>query len=58
MHQTVMLGGYSRVDSWIETILNQLRFPNPTNEDVLPTAAVYVETVAKLVLDREQQGSA
>ncbi|KAF2176959.1 hypothetical protein K469DRAFT_810664, partial [Zopfia rhizophila CBS 207.26] len=61
MHQTVMLGGHvlrwSRVDSWMKTVLSQLRFPNTTNEDVLPTAAVYVETVAKLVLDREQQGS-
>ncbi|KAF2686239.1 hypothetical protein K458DRAFT_278398, partial [Lentithecium fluviatile CBS 122367] len=46
---TLMVGGHilrwSRVDSWMEIILNQLRFPNTTNEDLSESAPVYVEAV-------------
>jgi hypothetical protein len=58
---TFLLGGHimrwSRVDSMMEIVLNQLRFPDTTNEDLLPSAKVYVETVIALVSDLQRQGS-
>ncbi|KAF2787533.1 hypothetical protein K505DRAFT_287767 [Melanomma pulvis-pyrius CBS 109.77] len=59
-HQTLLVGGHvlrwSRVDSWIQVVLNQLRYPNSTNEELLPSAPVYVETVAHLIEDRRSLG--
>jgi hypothetical protein len=59
---TLMLGGHilrwSRVDSWMEIVLNQLRFPDSTNEDLLLSAPTYVKTVAQLILDQKDLGRA
>lgn len=59
-HPTLMLGGHvlrwSRVDVWMEIVLNQLRFPNTTNEDPLPSAPVYVETVSQLISSERNHG--
>ncbi|KAF2647718.1 hypothetical protein K491DRAFT_291679 [Lophiostoma macrostomum CBS 122681] len=61
-HPTLMLGGHilrwSRINSWIRIVLDQLRFPNRTNEDVQPLAPVYVEAVAQLVSDQKDLGRA
>jgi hypothetical protein len=60
-YQTLLVGGHvlrwSRIDSWIEIVLNQLRFPNATNEDLLPSAPAYVEAVAQLVLEQQSLGN-
>lgn len=60
-YQTLLVGGHvlrwSRIDSWIEIVLNQLRFPNSTNEDLLPSASAYVEAVAQLVSEQQSLGS-
>jgi hypothetical protein len=60
-HQTLLVGGHvlrwSRIDSWIEIVLNQLRFPNATNEDLLLSAPAYVEAVAQLVSEQLSLGS-
>ncbi|KAL5374888.1 hypothetical protein PMIN06_013071 [Paraphaeosphaeria minitans] len=54
--QTLLLGGHimrwSCVGSWIRTVLNQLRFPDATNEDLLPAAPAYVEAVAQLLVEQ------
>ena len=56
-HQTLLVGGYvlrwSCIDLWMEIMLNQLRFPNATNEDLLPSAPAYVEAVAQLVSEQQ-----
>ncbi|KAF1952747.1 hypothetical protein CC80DRAFT_571449 [Byssothecium circinans] len=41
----------------IEIVLNQLRFPNATNEDLLPSAPAYVEAVTQLVSEQQSLGS-
>ncbi|KAF2728558.1 hypothetical protein EJ04DRAFT_392314, partial [Polyplosphaeria fusca] len=55
-HPTFMLGGHilrwSRIELWMEIVLNQLKFPDTSNEDLLPSGSVYVETIAGLVRDR------
>jgi hypothetical protein len=38
-------------------VLNQLRFPNATNEDLLLSAPAYVEAVAQLVSEQLSLGS-
>ncbi|PSN58673.1 hypothetical protein BS50DRAFT_641572, partial [Corynespora cassiicola Philippines] len=57
---TLMLGGHvlrwSRVDSWMEIVVNQLRFPNTTNEDLLPHARVYAETIERLIAEQKNLG--
>ncbi|KAJ4285971.1 hypothetical protein N0V90_013537 [Kalmusia sp. IMI 367209] len=54
--QTLLLGGHimrwSRIGSWIRILLNQLKFPDSTNEDVLPSAPTYVEAVAQLLKEQ------
>ncbi|PSN59241.1 hypothetical protein BS50DRAFT_580118 [Corynespora cassiicola Philippines] len=59
-HPTLMLGGHvlrwSRVDSWMEIVVNQLRFPNTTNEDLLPHARVYAETIERLIAEQKNLG--
>ncbi|KAF9733857.1 hypothetical protein PMIN04_013076 [Paraphaeosphaeria minitans] len=54
--QTLLLGGHimrwSCVGSWIQIVLNQLRFPDATNEDLLPAAPAYVEAVAQLLVEQ------
>jgi hypothetical protein len=54
--QTLLLGGHiirwSCVGSWIRIVLNQLRFPDATNEDLLPAAPTYVEAVAQLLVEQ------
>jgi hypothetical protein len=47
---------WSRVVSMMEIGLNQLRFPDTTNEELQPLAKVYVETVANLVADQVCHG--
>jgi hypothetical protein len=37
-------------------VLNQLRFPNATNEDLLPSAPTYVEAAAQLVSEQLSLG--
>ena len=58
--QTLALGGHilrwSCLDIWIKTILDQLRHPNITNEEIQPTVEQYVRAVASLVLDRQRRG--
>ncbi|OCL13859.1 hypothetical protein AOQ84DRAFT_309856 [Glonium stellatum] len=60
--QTLLLGGHilrwSRVDLWMETVLNQLKFPNTTNEDVLPLTPKYVRTIADLIENKKKLGRA
>ncbi|KAF1366168.1 hypothetical protein EJ07DRAFT_92554 [Lizonia empirigonia] len=59
-HQTLLLGGHvlrwSRIDSWLDIVCNQLRFPNATNEDLLPSTPAYVEAIAQLVLEQQSLG--
>jgi hypothetical protein len=59
-HQTLFLGGHvlrwSRIESWMEIVLTQLRFPNTTNEDLLPSARAYVAAVAQLVSEQQSLG--
>lgn len=59
-HQTLLLGGHvlrwSRIDSWIRIVLGQLRSPNCTNEDPLPSAPAYVEAVARLLAEQTRSG--
>lgn len=54
--QTLLLGGHimrwSRIGAWIQIVLNQLRFPDATNEDLLPSAPAYVEAVAQLLMEQ------
>jgi hypothetical protein len=59
-HQTLLVGGHvlrwSRIDLWLEIVCNQLRFPNATNEDLLPSTPAYVEAIAQLVLEQQSLG--
>jgi hypothetical protein len=59
-HQTLLVGGHvlrwSRIESWMEIVLTQLRFPNTTNEDLLPSVRAYVEAVAQLVSEQRSLG--
>jgi hypothetical protein len=59
-HQTLLVGGHvlrwSRIESWMEIVLTQLRFPNATNEDLLPSVRAYVEAVAQLVSEQLSLG--
>jgi hypothetical protein len=59
-HPTFMLGGHimrwSRVVSTMEVLLNQLNFPDTTNEELFPSAKVYVETMVKLLSHQVRQG--
>ncbi|OCL15342.1 hypothetical protein AOQ84DRAFT_35962 [Glonium stellatum] len=59
-YQTAIVGGHilrwSRVVSFMEVVLHQLQFPDATNEEILPSARVYVETVARLISDRKTSG--
>ncbi|KAL5408044.1 hypothetical protein PMIN04_011533 [Paraphaeosphaeria minitans] len=54
--QKLLLGGHimrwSCVGSWIRIVLNQLRFPDAANEDLLPAAPAYVEAVAQLLVEQ------
>jgi hypothetical protein len=58
--QTFALGGHilqwSCLDKWMETVLDQLRFPDITNEDIRPAIEQYVEVVATLVSERQRRG--
>jgi hypothetical protein len=60
--QTLQVGGHvlrwSRVDSWIRLILNQLKNPSVTNEELLPAAPAYVEAVAHLLADQQRRDPA
>ncbi|KAF2844341.1 hypothetical protein T440DRAFT_410408, partial [Plenodomus tracheiphilus IPT5] len=42
-YQTLLAGGHGlrwlRISSWIDTVLNQLIFPNSTKEDLIPVSA-------------------
>ncbi|KAH7061864.1 hypothetical protein BKA63DRAFT_588083 [Paraphoma chrysanthemicola] len=55
--QTLLVGGHvlrwSRIESWMEIVLTQLRLPNTTNEDFLSSAQAYVEAVAQLVSEQQ-----
>lgn len=59
-HQTLLLGGHilrwSRIDTWMQIVLDQLRSPNSTNEDLLPSAPAYVEAVSQLVMEQTRAG--
>ncbi|KAF2195610.1 hypothetical protein K469DRAFT_529551, partial [Zopfia rhizophila CBS 207.26] len=48
-YQTLFLGGHilrwSRVESWMKIVLNQIKFPNTTNEDVRSSAPKYAQTI-------------
>jgi hypothetical protein len=59
-HQTLLVGGHvlrwSRIESWMEVVLAQLRFPNTTNEDLQPSVRAYVEAVAQLVSEQLSLG--
>jgi hypothetical protein len=59
-YQTLLVGGHvlrwSRIESWIEIVLTQLRFPNTTNEDLLPSVRAYIEAVAQLVSEQQSLG--
>jgi hypothetical protein len=60
-HQTLLMGSHvlrwSRIDSWIEIVLNQLRYTDATNEELLPSAPAYVKAVAQLVLEQRNLGN-
>jgi hypothetical protein len=59
-YQTLFAGGHvlrwSRIESWMEIVLTQLRFPDTTNEDLLPSVRAYVEAVAQLVSEKLSLG--
>ncbi|KAF1358485.1 hypothetical protein EJ07DRAFT_123933 [Lizonia empirigonia] len=59
-HQTLLVGGHvlrwSRIESWMEVVLAQLRFPNTTNEDLQPSVRAYVEAVTQLVSEQLSLG--
>lgn len=59
-HQTLLVGGHvlrwSRIESWMEVVLAQLRFPNTTNEDLQPSVRAYVKAVAQLVSEQLSLG--
>jgi hypothetical protein len=40
----------------MEIVLNQLKYPNSTNEDLLPAAPNYVEAIAQLVSEQRDLG--
>lgn len=42
----------------MEILINQLKFPQSTNEDLLPAAPVYVEAVAQLISEQKSLGRA
>jgi hypothetical protein len=58
--QTFVLGGHilqwSCLDNWMKIVLDQLRFPNITNEEIRPAVEQYVEVVATLILERQKRG--
>ena len=58
--RTFMLGGHilrwSRVGSWMEIFLNQLRCPNSTNEDLLLAAPAYAEVISQLIEEQRSLG--
>jgi hypothetical protein len=57
---TLALGGHillwSRLDEWMEVVLDQLRHPAITNEEMRATIPKYVDVVVKLVSQRQRCG--